>query len=232
MVSEIKEIIDIVYGVFSNEINTSDKECYLELLNLTASIWEEHHSELIHELSLIAPDSGLDFQLFWYDCLGFHDAEMPKMFFKSGKPMHVLYGCIPSEIWRAAELCSGFHDANINYVSYNKDSLSLYLDQRCWGIQTNQDYQVKLSFRDVKGILGKKNDGMESMFEPDDIIGCHVLSLQEIPSIDYIYKNINIPVQYYSHKNRLFYIWLGGQDLAELDHIIVICRGWDYEHKE
>ncbi|WP_459476903.1 hypothetical protein [Clostridium saccharoperbutylacetonicum] len=202
----VKEIVKMVYDIYSLDFNISNYDFYDKLRKLTYSIWEINHEELLQELGELDLESNIDFQLFWYDCLGF-PKEVPKSYYKNGLPAYVFYGSIPSKIYDVVSELGGFHDLNINYVTYETDLLSLFLDSRCWKTISNEKYEVKLTFAGVSKIMFDKTyEDKQEEFKIENLMGSHILSAEEIPMIEYIFNSLNLDKAYLLPKKRLIQI--------------------------
>lgn len=221
----VKEIVKLVSDIYNLNFDISNFKKYDELRELTEEAWEEHHNELLFQLGSLEPEWNIDFQLFWYDCLGYPQ-QTPKTFFKNGKPSYVFYGWIPSKIDESVK-DFGFHDQIIKNVIYEDNTITLILDGQGW---VADDYQVKLKFKGVESILSKvtfeKNDDYFILsLNLKDIIHKMILSARELPMINYIFENIRIDKSYLNTQKRLFWIEISGNEY------IIIFDTWEYEKK-
>ena len=202
----VKKIVEIVYDIYSLDFDISNFDYYDKLRKLTCSIWELNHTELLKELEELDIESNIDFQLFWYDCLGF-PKEIPKSYYKNGLPAYDLDGSIPSKIYDVVSDFGGFHDLNINYVTYENEILSLFLDSRCWKTISNTEYEIKLTFIGVSKIIFDRTDeDKQEEFKIENLMGGHILSADEIPMIEYIFNSLNLDKAYLLPNKRLFWI--------------------------
>lgn len=220
----VKEIVEMVYDIYSLDFDMSNYDYYDELRDLTYSIWETNHTELLQELKELDIESNIDFQLFWYDCLGF-PKETPRSFYKNGLPVYVFYGSIPSKIHDAVSDIGGFHDLNINYLTYENGELSLFLDSRCWKTISNTDYEIILTFSGISKVFFDKTDGdKQEEFKIEDLMGGHILSAAEIPMIEYIFNRLNLDKTYLLPNKRLFLI------TSEIGcNLYLVFDKWTYE---
>lgn len=225
----VKEIVDAIYYIYELDFESIDYDYYDELRSMTHSVWETNHAELLRELKNLDAESDVDFQLFWYDCLGFYQRK-PKIFLKNGLPANVLYGDICNDIDIVVSQIGGYHDLNFNYVTYEDDLLSLYLDMRSWGIISKIDYQIKLTFKDVSNIQFYKycvpTEEREE-FSIEKLMGNHILSARELPMIDYIFNNLSLDKEGLVPGKRLFWINISGEGC--LYHMYFSFDGWDHE---
>ena len=96
---------------------------------------------------------------------------------------------------------------NINYVTYENDLLSLFLDSRCWKTISNEKYEVKLTFTGVSKImLDKTYEDKQEEFKIENLMGSHILSAEEIPMIEYIFNSLNLDKAYLLPQKRLIQI--------------------------
>lgn len=217
----VDQIKNMVIDISEMNFDISNYDYYQELRDLTYLAWEEFHTELLEELNTIYPEFNIDYQLLWYDSLGF-PPEIPKTYYKSGKPQYVFYGSIPSKIHSCVEDIGGFHDLNINFVTFKDGDLSLYLDSRYWGVISSENYQVKISFEECTKIFCYNSAGKPETTEFDicSIMGNHILSLHELPMIKYVFDNTLLDSSYLSTCNRLFLVNI------EKYEVFIICKKW------
>lgn len=222
----VKEVVEMVSNIYSLDFDISNYDYYDELKELMYSIWETNHAELLQELEELDIESNIDFQLFWYDCLGF-PKETPKSYYKNGLPAYVLYGYLPSKIDDVVNELGGFHDLNINYVTYENDILSLFLDSRCWKTISNENYEIKLTFTGVsKIIFDKAHEDKQEEFKIENIMEGHILSAEELPMIQYIFNNLGLDKAYLLPNKRLFRI-----NSEVCNYFYFPFDKWTYERK-
>lgn len=225
MASEkVKQIVQLVYDIYNLSYEVSDFD---KLRKLTHSIWEEEHCELLSELEKLDIESNVDFHLFWYDCLSFPQ-EMPRYFYKNGKPAYVLYSCIPSQI-HECEKYVGFHDAYIKYPQYENSTFSICLDGR---YKNATDYQIKLSFFNVFEIISINNSNGNTNtydeFAVEQLVGNYILSARELPMIRYVFDNLELDKRYMLPEKRLFWISISGNSSFDL---YIVFDKWEFQKK-
>lgn len=217
----VDQIKNMVINISEMNFNISNYDYYQELRDLTWLAWDEFHAEILCALNLIYPEFNIDYQLLWYDSLAF-PPEIPKKYYKSGKPQHVFYGFIPSKIYECVENIGGFHDLNVNFATFENNNLSLYLDSRQWRVVSSDSYEVKISFNECTRIFCYDTRGnIDTVkFDVDIIKGKHIHCFDELPMIQYIFDNIELNNEYLSINDRLFHMYIEDYEL------FVICKGW------
>jgi len=142
--STIREIIDMLYSLFDRPYDFLSED-YEKLSDLTSSVWNDFHCELVRELnkmdSKLVDEKGrtldIDYQLLWYDSLGFLQREAPKVFSKCGKPISICSGDLRSNL----NSTIAYHDAEIVRYSLDNNDLTLYLDA-CSNIERTGQLKV------------------------------------------------------------------------------------------
>jgi len=207
--STFREIIDMLYNLRERPYDFLSED-YEKLSDLTSSIWNDFHSELVRELSQmdceLVDEKGqtldIDYQLFWYDSLGFLQREAPNIYSKCGKPIYIRYGDLRSNL----NTTIAYHDAEIVRYSLENSDLTLYLDA-C----SNDERKVKITFIEVAAVFNKdkENDYTYCKCDIKDVLGKdkdYIVSAYEIPAIDYIFKNFNLPAEFCSYDSRYFWM--------------------------
>lgn len=222
----VKEIVKMVFNIYSLEFDVSNHDYYDKLRELTYSIWETNHSELLAELNELDKESNIDFQLFWYDCLGFPN-ETPHVYYKNGLPAFVFYGYIQSKLEDVISKFGGFHDMNINYTAYENNILTLFLDSRYCKTISNTEYEIKITFTDVEKIIYYGIDKkVDEELNIEKLMGTQILSFEEIPMIKYIFNSLKLDKTYFHPSKRLFWV------ISEYAEFYFICDKWTYEIRE
>ena len=209
----------MIYNLFERPYDFLPED-YEKLSDLTSSIWNDFHSELVKELnkmdSKLVYETGqtldIDYQLLWYDSLGFLQREAPKVYSKCGKPLSICSGDLRSNL----NSTIAYHDAEIVRYSLDNSDLTLFLDA-C----SNNERKVKITFIDVTAVLNKDKERDYTYCKCDikDALGNdkeYIVSACEIPAIDYIFNNFDLPTEFCSYERRYFWMdimWRENRDL-------------------
>ena len=230
--STVNEIIDMLYNLLERPYDFI-LEDYEKLSVLTSSIWNDFHCELISELNKMdfecVDEKGkafdIDYQRLWYESLGFPQREAPSIYTKCGEPLFICSGDLPSNLNTAI----AYHDAQILRYSLDNNDLTLYLDA-C----SNDVSKVKITFIDVVAVLNKdkESDYTYCRCEIRDALGKdsgdYIVSAYEIPAIDYIFKNFNMPKEFCLYDSRYFYLDMMWREYRDLLIIFDRCNIEEY----
>lgn len=201
------------------------KEAYEELSVLTRDAWNDFHTELLLELkNLNKYGTKDDFQRLWFDSLGF-PPETPMLYDLEGKQIGLGYGFLPSDF---NNIC--FHDSNIKNIEFGERLiLDLGMVDFCMQDKNWHPYNAKLKFYNVAAILYREYDNKNKNFkyinfDPSKLLGGMVLSIIEIPPLDYVFRHLEIAEKYHFKDKRMF-----GFTLWSDDGVILFADRWELD---
>lgn len=210
----VKEIIEMVHNIPFYDFDLSDFSHFQRITDLSKKVWDESHAILIEELFKLDISEDIDYQLLWYDSLGY-PREIPRIYSRlTNEPKNIIHGVSPSNI----EANIMFHDSNINFCTVNKDKFTFMLDYKSKGKVSNTEYDVKLSLNDLDCILKIENGSFVKIEEniSQDLNGRQILSGHEYPAINYIFEKIKIPKEFRYPSKRYLFIETSSENLAEI----------------
>lgn len=230
--NEISEIVNILNRIASPDSRKETLYLCNRLRNINKENWNTYYEELINELGkdnkII---TNVDYQVFWYECLGFPKVIGPNLRDFQGNTLGC-DGILESDFNEV----SGFHDANLNYVTYQNGNLTFFIDMYGdWGATNKEKYDYILGFEDVFAIYYKKEASLPTKLKEEieigNLIGKPIISIDELPAIKYILNSFNIEYNQELIEYRLFNIYSGMSHVYGLDNIIVFAKKWDLKHR-
>lgn len=227
---KIEKITSIIFQIANWSVpGERYKEAYKKLRKLTSEVWNDFHVELLSELERIE-DYGMreDYQRLWYDALGFPPL-IPRTYDLEGKPTSLSYGAIPSDFNNI-----GFHDSVIKNIVYEEklifdlDLLEFWEQDGNW---YQDEYDAKLKFYNVEAILHREyNDKHRNFkyinFDTSRVSGNMIMGFAEIPSINYIFRYLEIDKKFYFKEKRMFLLSL---TMGSDDEVIIFADGWEMD---
>lgn len=202
----VQKIVNMVRDIDNYDFDLSDYSFYKKLSEYTLTVWESSHENLLIELKNMKSPVNTDYQVLWYDSLGFPQ-EIPKTYNKQGEPIYICYGILPCR----EEQVVMYHDAKIKNYTFHKNSWHLFIN--------TYEGNKKIIFNDVVAVLKRVNSSKFTECEVSDlknIIYKDVTSGNEIPAIDYIFHNLKTPQAFSLPNKRYFLFYTSCDTLAEL----------------
>ena len=230
--NEISEIVNILNRIASPDSRKETLFLCNRLRKINKDNWNTYYEELINELGKDNKTIiNVDYQVFWYECLGFPKVYSPIFRDFQGNTLGC-YGILESDFNKV----SGFHDGNINFATYQNCNLTLFIDMYSdWRSAAKDKFDYILRFEDVFAVYYKKGASLSAKLREEieigSLIGIPIISIDELPAIKYILNSFNI--EYYQEltKYRLFNLYSGMSHVDGLDNIIIFAKKWDLKHR-
>lgn len=195
---EIQEILQIILNIADLDFDISNDDYYEELRKLSYSVWEKHHVELLEELGLLRNDTDIDFQQFWFDCMG-HPDVIPNRYSKSKSKYIGLSGRVPNTIENSLTEIGGFHDSYVVNLSLENERLDIILSD-----QIGTEKTTKLTFYGVEKYQCRNH--MFNDISIEAILNSQILSGTELPMIESIFDVIDMNKELFISGKRLIKI--------------------------
>lgn len=222
----VQEILEIILNIIDMDFDISNYEYYELLRKMSYSVWEKHHVELLEELRLLRTETDIDFQLFWFDCMGYPDL-IPNRYSKSKSKYIGLSGRVPNTIENSLSEIGGFHDSFIESMEFMNQNLDIILSDRCRNKGSSIMQTIKLTFYGVEKFLCSGNYVMEKI--PNEIIvNGQILSATELPMINSIFDIIDINKELLVNGKRLIDIEIISSTNEHIEAFIVF-NDWSFK---
>ena len=217
-------IRDLANRHYSSEYK-SIEEALKDVRSITKTAWDVNFTAIISELTKLNAILKRDYQRLWFDCLRFPPT-WPEMKDLKGNPYYEDFSGLPSDFNEIS-----YHDSVINGVEIgvdfrlNIDLIESWNDEEHGWRQIGR--QAILSFNKVSVVrlddyLQVERIYKESQIPIEELSGATIYTITEVPSIDYICREIFLDIESVKGK-RVFILDIL---INDFNRVVIVSESW------